>query len=84
MYCYFFVWDRQTNTWPVRYWVTDRPDVGQPPDLDILDGVITPAESELSLDELWDRWPEPRYRIGEMSATSWQTVEDNYPGMSRD
>lgn len=80
---YLFVWDKEENMWPVRY-VVSRGGLESASEPDVLvEGVVTGDESEQLIDRLRTRFPEPRYVVARMSATSWQTVEEDFPGLHR-
>jgi hypothetical protein len=56
--------------------------VSLPKDLPI-EGLVTAEESEVLIEQLRQLYPEPRYVVARMSATSWEAVEDDFPGLYR-
>ena len=83
MATYFFVYDRTTNLYLRRYWVRsdDASDADAPPMVDQLDGVLDEDGAETLLETMRHQYPEPRYAVALMSATSWKTVEENFPSL---
>ena len=77
---FLFVWDRLEDTWPLRYVVNRGGPVSVPKDVPI-EGVVTAEESERLLEHLRGLYPEPRFVVSRMSATSWEAVEENFPGL---
>lgn len=77
---YLFVWDRLENKWPLRY-VVSRGGLVSIPSHVPFDGVLSADESEALLEHLRMRYPEPRFVVARMSATSWEAVEEDFPGL---
>lgn len=77
---YLFVWDRLENAWPVRYVVSRGGPVSVPAGVPI-EGVVTAEESETLIEHLRTLHPEPRFVVARMSATSWEAVEEDFPGL---
>lgn len=46
-----------------------------------IEGVVTAEESEVLIEHLRQFYPEPRYVVARMSATRWEAVEDDFPGL---
>ena len=80
---FLFVWDRVANAWPLRYLVSRGGPVSVPTDVPI-EGVVSAAASEHLIAQLRGRYPVPRYRVARMSATSWDAVVENFPGLCLD
>ena len=80
---FFFVYDRSTRTYPLRYWV--RPDGAYledaPAILEELDGTVDERIVESLLEPMRRRFPEPRYAVACMTASGWEAVEQNFPGL---
>lgn len=73
MFDFLFVWDRLESAWPVRCVVGGAAPGGE--------SVLEPEEAEAALERLRARYPEPRYVVARMSATSWAVVELDFPGL---
>jgi len=78
---FLFVYDSSTRTFPVRFWITPDQNSESLPDIVALDGRVTETDWQRAHGELKKRFPQNRYIITRMSATSWTFVEDNFHGM---
>ena len=80
---YLFVYDKDQNAYPVRFWVRspDDPDSAAPPCLSELDGAIYRDAVEVRLDGLREMYPEPRYAVACAHGSTWETIALNFPGL---
>ncbi len=83
MFDFLFVWSRSSRKYPVRFWVRGRGQAwtDSPMPLAQFDGAISAAYAEDLLAGLRQRFKEPDYIVERMSATSWETVEENFEGL---
>ena len=80
MHDYLFVYDRARRVYPARFRVggADRAEA------EPMNGQIDAAFADDLLEGLRLRFREPGYLVARMSASSWEAVEDNFPGLYRD
>ncbi len=83
MFDFLFVYSRASGAYPIRFWVRARGQAfdNPPLPLDTMDGVISEPYAEDLLAGLRQRFKEPGYIVERMSASTWDAVAENFPGM---
>lgn len=76
---YLFIWDRARGQFPLRLHV--RAPEQAPVDEAMLHGSILNGQADEVMAVLRSSFSEPTYVVEQMSATSWQSVEENFPGL---
>ena len=80
---YLFVYDRNQNAYPVRFWVRSPDDANSaaPSCFADLDGAIYRDAVEVRLMGLRQMYPEPRYAVACAHGSTWETIALNFPGL---
>ena len=83
MWDYLFVYLPASREYPVRFWIRNAGQTGAdaPPEADDLDGWVDEQHADDLLAGLRLRYPAPDPVVERMPGTSWQAVEDNFPGL---
>lgn len=73
---FLFVWDRRNRSFVERFWL--EPDTNEdlvgPPDLDEMDGALSPVAARALGDHLRDDYPEPDYVVARAQGETWAAV----------
>lgn len=78
---YLFVWHRRSRSFPLRFEVQTTPGSTT---CDHVQAVVRESGADELLASLRQLLPEPDYIVERMWATSWETVAENFPGITYD